>query len=113
MNNRKFVMRKDPVVDRTRQANQELRMRLNELSQLARMDNNLKAGTGQSHHRKAISQSVKEGAVAFPGSALQPTSKQSITTATSPPPSSGKYHFASKERYVQPQGSVSVAKLEN
>ena len=101
MNNRKFVMRKDPVVDRTRQANQELRMRLNELSQLARMDNNLKAGTGQSHHRKAISQSVKEGA-AFPGSALQPTSKQSITTATSPPPSSGKYHFASKERYVQP-----------
>ena len=66
MNNRKFVIRKDPVVDRARQANQELRMRLNELSQLARIENRMKNG-GENNVGRSISQSVKG---AFTGSGL-------------------------------------------
>ena len=58
-------MRKDPVVDRARQANQELRMRLNELSQLARIENRKNAG--ENNIGRSISQSVKG---AFTGGGL-------------------------------------------
>ena len=66
MNNRKFVIRKDPVVERAKQGNQELRMRLNELSQLARIENRV-MNSGDNNVGRSISQSVKG---AFTGSGL-------------------------------------------
>ena len=66
MNNRKFVIRKDPVVERAKQGNQELRMRLNELSQLARIENRV-MNSGDNSVGRSISQSVKG---AFTGSGL-------------------------------------------
>ena len=55
MNSRKFVMRKDPAVDKAREANQELRMRLNELSQLARMETQKKKFAGENNVGMSIS----------------------------------------------------------